>query len=98
MKQASKAVVKTGAAGFIVRTVWEAVTDNEDHNANREAEHEIRRNVEISKEKVTAREVGSMIEDRKEEIIETKAPFTNFEKAARKSVYDLIKKFPSKKN
>ncbi len=49
MNQASKTIAKTGVGGFFARAVWNAVTDNEDHNAQAEAERRVAKETQTSR-------------------------------------------------
>lgn len=93
MDKAGRAALRTGAGGFMVRTLWNAVTENEEYQAQTEAERRVAKASQLSTKETSVEEVLKATETEKEKIMEKKAPFTNVEKKTKAFVGEQAKKF-----
>ena len=93
MDKAGKIAVRTGLGGYAVRTLWNSITENEDHNAQAEAERRVSKASESAKPNTTVKEVSEATEKEKQKIMEKKAPFTKAEEKAKEEVQKIVDRF-----
>lgn len=86
MDKAAKGAVKTGVAGYVARTLWNAITESEDVGNQQEAERQTAVAVSTATTPTDSETVQKMTDKKKEELMETKAPFTNAEKTLKESI------------
>lgn len=97
MKKASEMAVKSGVAGAVVREIWNSRVANEELLADQQADRNVRRAISLSEHKSTPEEIMAMYQTEKSRIKEAEAPFTNFEKDAKKAMKDMFDKMTSSK-
>ena len=91
MKKGAEIAGRSGVAGYIGRTVWNAITENEEHQADKAAERETEFAVKNANKPVAPKEVDELREEAKQRHMDKNATYTNIEKSAKgyaKSLWD----------